>query len=95
MICPECVKGRLYGIAHMKSIEMECPRCKGTAEVPDIQAEWIEIGKEIKRLRLENNLGLRAGAVELGIQPSILSEYERGMRNPEDLKKIVEEKYNG
>ena len=92
MKCPECENGKIVPAFH--PMILGCPRCNGKGEIPDIQEEWIKKGAEYKRIRLEHGLGLRFGADQLGIQASVLSEYERGMRDPQEFEKLVEEKYN-
>lgn len=89
MKCPDCMEGKLVGAFH--PVILDCPRCNKTGEVPDIQAEWIKAGEEIRNIRRENGLILREAAEMLGINPSELSEYERGIRNPSKLKEYLKE----
>lgn len=94
MKCPECKDGKIFGFACLRPVSLPCPRCKSTGEVPDIQTKWMKSGEEIKRIRRDNGMGLTAGAKYLGIKPSELSEYERGMKNPIKIWKLLLKKGN-
>ena len=85
MKCPDCENGIVVGyFACMADgsckprVEITCPRCHGTMNVPDEMPEWIEAGKRLRELRLSMQLGLRKAAEKLGVVPSYLSFAEQG-----------------
>lgn len=55
---------------------LPCKHCDGTGRVPDDR----EIGRKMRRRRIEVGLSLRALAARLGLSPAYLSDLETGRR---------------
>lgn len=49
--------------------------------MPDVDPVLARFGRAVKRARLLKGLGVRTGAVFLGVQPSQLQEIESGARD--------------
>jgi DNA-binding transcriptional regulator YiaG len=47
---------------------------------------YAEAGEALQKLRLEAHFGLREFAGRLGIRPSVLNQYERGIRDPAEIE---------
>lgn len=60
-----------------------CLQCGGTGKVPEEMLKWIEEGEILRSRRIDTRITLRQAAKYLNIQPSILSEMERGVRKPD------------
>ena len=85
MLCTDCKEGLItvyFPIRDGKLLalaqEITCLRCNGTCEVPDETPEWIRIGREMKKRRIEKKITLREASINLEILPSQLSEMETG-----------------
>ena len=59
-------------------VEMPCDICDGTGEVPDGQKERLERGAAHKRKRFDLDMNLRVFCKEYGLDPVLVSQYERG-----------------
>ena len=53
-------------------------------------------GKKLKELRLKSRKGLRNFSIEIGVDPSFLSEIERGLQKLEDFERYdaIKEQFN-
>lgn len=88
MNCPNCSGKRIYGFRPLIhgigevygiNVELPCPICKGTGELPSYIKYDRELGQKIKELRIENQLTLRHFSHITGIDATILSEQEKGL----------------
>lgn len=90
MKCPDCTNGVEVAShvsyadgTHGYNVPLQCFRCRGTAEVPDEMAQWIEDGKRLKRLRMEPVYrSLHEEAKRRGIKALELSRMEMGKCRP-------------
>lgn len=87
IICPDCNDGKIFGIgcSGFKFMALTCPRCKGTGVIDEVMLEWIKTGDILRNNRRNSRLTCREEAKRLKIRFSLLSEYERGIRNPNEL----------
>ena len=87
VICPDCNNGKIFGMGcpGFKPMALTCPRCKGTGIIDEVMLKWIKAGSILRYNRLNRDIGLREEAKILKIRPSLLSEYERGVKNPNEL----------
>ena len=94
-ICPKC-NGEKYilpAFPNKKMLEtpieelkefFKCQVCKGNGMVTDEMLQWIKDGDILKDKRINAKLLLREAARSLNINPSILSEMERGVIKPDN-----------
>jgi hypothetical protein len=90
MECPDCKGlGKLLGLfpvyaehvpqeERKPAIEFKCDLCRGIGAVPHYMARRILKGHQLRDVRLEKQIGLRECAERLGVQPSYLSDAQRG-----------------
>lgn len=94
MICPACKGEKELAVFPTRASDgqiitsISCYRCEESGEVPDIQAEWIPLGKKLREDRISRKVILRQEAINLGISALTLSEAERGMIDPRTIKKV-------
>ena len=92
MKCPDCCKGKIFGIGcgdeGCKPMTIPCPRCVGTAEVPEEMRGWMKAGEKIRAARLKSKLGLRAFSKVYGIDPGVRSRRELGIIDPDTTEDI-------
>jgi DnaJ-class molecular chaperone len=65
---------------------LDCPRCMGAGEVPEIMAEWFAASRRVKEWRLANRVSQRAHAESLDLT---LVEYSRMAAGFEDPVRII------
>jgi hypothetical protein len=65
---------------------VQCHRCKGSGEVPEIQKAWAETGLKLRSIRINGTPYFSLGelASQSGMSPEEVSECERGVRDPKD-----------
>ena len=86
--CPDCegkgtqfVFGIRYAPGHSgpTAKDIPCTRCNGRKVIQEKQLAWIERGRELRRVRVEElQLGLREAADLWGMRASHLSKLESG-----------------
>ena len=95
--CPKCKGGKeplccFPAFPNKKMLEKSneelmklfaCMQCKGTGRVSDEMTQWIRDGEILKNRRISEKVTLRNACKLLNIQPSILSEMERGVIKPD------------
>lgn len=83
--CPDC-KGE--GVTHgfgcpgFIPITIPCLLCEGAKVVDAKVLEWKKIGEQMRQNRIERGKTLRVEAQERGLDAVVLSEMERGAREP-------------
>lgn len=84
MKCPDCTIGKKSILAHGRLLDITCPRCEGTQEVPSEMAEWINIGRAMRDERVNggNYRTLREEAKRRGMTAQELSKMELGNIKP-------------
>jgi len=65
---------------------LPCRRCGGTGKCPAIMAKWRDAGKKLMLARISAGQGLHMRARYIGMDARLLSDIERGMRDPEGQK---------
>ena len=87
IICPDCKDGKIFGFGcpGFRPMALTCPRCKGTGIIDEVMLKWIKAGDILRNNRRNRNLTCREEAKRLKIRFSLLSEYERGIKNPNEL----------
>lgn len=93
MQCPGCKgKGTVFG--HMNTGpnsskhqwgDMQCMTCRGSREITQNHADWIEAGQKLYRQRLNSGETLGDAAARQGMTPAQLSAIEHG-RLPSNAK---------
>ena len=94
MKCPDCKDGKILGLFPVWGenvpeedrkpfVEITCPRCNGTTEVPDEMTEWIDQGRILRERRLAKRITLRKACQKLGVDVVILSDMECGKIPPD------------
>lgn len=91
MICPDCAgRKTVTGLAKYSDgrpcgVETyPCFRCKGSGEVSDQVAQWIEQGRRLYRERLDGEpyRSILQAACWLGVPVLDLADAEHGRRDP-------------
>lgn len=85
--CVDCYgSGKLAGVQvvskHDRPEQVKpptCDRCQGSGRMFDAMRVWIKVGQALRSKREAAGLGLREAAVVHKMQPSFLSDLERGM----------------
>ena len=65
--------------------DIRCDRCKGTGKCPEIMRKWESIGRNIRKVRQDQDKTLREWADQLGVSVVTLSQVERGIADPDCL----------
>lgn len=93
--CPSCGgEGKLLGMfpvyrdsvpqsERKPVVEMDCDRCRGAGKVPQLMAQWVKDGKQLRQSRLDAGFGLREFCETNGINPVVRSNRERGIIDPQ------------
>lgn len=85
IICPDCNgAGEREGIAHpgARFIRIECSFCEVSGYITPQRAEWREIGQAHRRARLARDESMMECARRVGVLPSEISGFERGLIDP-------------
>jgi len=86
ILCPDCKGSKQlsgFGCPGLKPITIPCITCRGTGEVPEeMTLAWMPLGKKMKENRRARGMSLREEAKRRRMQPSVLSEMERGVCSP-------------
>lgn len=93
MICPQCngekavkIFPRTHRVTGEIICDIPCYRCEETGEVPDIQAQWIELGKKRREDRISRRVTLKDEAARLQVIATDLSFAEQGMIDPQRIE---------
>lgn len=100
MECPDCKGiGKLVGLfpvyaehvpreERKPAIEFKCDLCEGYGSVPQFMERRIRKGQQLRTVRLEKKIGLRECAERIGVQPSHLSDAQRGKLSIGRIKEL-------
>lgn len=84
MKCPNCIDGSCYPAIPHKGFPLVCPICNGTDTLPDNIIYDPARGGQIRQLRHNKELTLRAYCLALHIDVIQQSMWERGYFVKED-----------
>lgn len=65
-----------------KPMTLACLDCKGTGEVPDERATWMDVGARMRNTRLYAHMTLTEAAKIIGVGVVDLSDAEHGRVDP-------------
>jgi len=90
--CPSCDgSGQIFGMFPVYAesvppekkkpfIKLKCDLCNGTGLMDEGYPLRKQKGEQSRRLRMNNNYGLRDVSKRFGVNPSIISSFERGKK---------------
>lgn len=77
MICPTCNGNKeIFGV--FPPIKINCPDCEAMGTIEGDEAQ-ILAGKNLKEVRLQQNLSLRDYCIKHNLDPVVRSKQERGI----------------
>ena len=89
LTCRDCngdgtVRG--YGCPGLIPVSITCDRCEGSGQMPVGMPEWIKTGKARRDERVARGVSMQDEAATLSIEPADLSDLERGMVDPWEVR---------